>query len=179
CRYLRADRTDIRCRCCGESRNLPAHRGTLCGRQGPPDRIVGCAGDTGARGPHPRHRRRPARRRDSPGGYGRREPELDDPRGSMINPAETDLAGNRHSPSIGSAVAALAAREPMIVAAVALFIAFVATSSVFGSIANIENILRQMAPVLLLGLGMMIVVLVGVIDLSVGSVVLAGSVAAG
>src|SRR5205823_12007063 len=66
----------------------------------------------------------------------------------------------------------------MIVAGVALFIAFAATSPVFGSLANAENILRQMAPVLLLGLGMMIVVLIGGIDLSVGSVVLAASIAA-
>src|SRR5262249_14712838 len=40
-------------------------------------------------------------------------------------------------------------------------------------------ILRQTAPVLLLGLGMTFVVLVGGIDLSVGSVVIAAAVAAG
>ncbi|MFL5258233.1 MAG: ABC transporter permease [Hyphomicrobiales bacterium] len=76
-------------------------------------------------------------------------------------------------------MAGLFARQPMLVAAAVLFIVFAATSSVFGSLANIENVLRQMAPVLLLGLGMMTVVLIGGIDLSVGSVVLASSVAAG
>src|SRR5436190_8104832 len=73
----------------------------------------------------------------------------------------------------------LARREPMVVAAVVLFLAFAATSPIFGSLANGENILRQTAPVLLLGLGMTFVVLVGGIDLSVGSVVIAAAVAAG
>ena len=72
-----------------------------------------------------------------------------------------------------------ARREPMLLAAIALFAAFAATSPVFGSLGNAENILRQTAPVLLLGLGMSLVVLVGGIDLSVGSVVLASAVAAG
>ncbi len=67
----------------------------------------------------------------------------------------------------------------MLVAAVVLFLAFAATSPVFGSLANAENILRQTAPVLLLGLGMTFVVLVGGIDLSVGSVVIASATAAG
>jgi ribose transport system permease protein len=92
-------------------------------------------------------------------------------------PAQTGLAGDRLG-SLGS-IGAFAARESMAVAAVVLFIAFAATSPVFGSLANVENILRQTAPVLLLGLGMMIVVLAGGIDLSVGSVVLASAVAAG
>jgi len=92
-------------------------------------------------------------------------------------PAQTGLAGDRRG-SVGS-IGAFAARESMAVAAVVLFIAFAATSPVFGSLANVENILRQTAPVLLLGLGMMIVVLAGGIDLSVGSVVLASAVAAG
>src|SRR5206468_5799305 len=92
-------------------------------------------------------------------------------------PAQTERAGDRQG-SIGS-IGAFAARESMAVAAVVLFIAFAATSPVFGSLANVENILRQTAPALLLGLGMMIVVLVGGIDLSVGSVVLASAVAAG
>lgn len=97
----------------------------------------------------------------------------------MTTPAETRGALDRARGSFGSAAAGLLAREPMLVAAAVLFIVFASTSSVFGSLANIENILRQMAPVLLLGLGMMIVVLIGGIDLSVGSVVLASSVAAG
>src|SRR4051794_9467341 len=73
----------------------------------------------------------------------------------------------------------LARREPMVVAAIVLFLAFAATSPVFGSLGNAENILRQTAPVLLLGLGMTFVVLVGGIDLSVGSVVIAAAAAAG
>jgi len=78
-----------------------------------------------------------------------------------------------------SAALALMRREPMLVAAIVLFLVFAFTSPVFGSLGNAENILRQTAPVLLLGLGMTLVVLVGGIDLSVGSVVLASSVAAG
>jgi ribose/xylose/arabinose/galactoside ABC-type transport system permease subunit len=76
-------------------------------------------------------------------------------------------------------LAGFARREPMVIAAIVLFAAFALTSPVFGSLGNGENILRQTAPVLLLGLGMTLVVLVGGIDLSVGSVVLASSVAAG
>ena len=76
-------------------------------------------------------------------------------------------------------VVAFARREPMVVAAVVLFAAFALTSPVFGSVGNAENILRQTAPVLLLGLGMTFVVLVGGIDLSVGSIVLASAVSAG
>jgi ribose transport system permease protein len=76
-------------------------------------------------------------------------------------------------------ITGLARREPMVVAAVVLFLAFAVTSPIFGSLANGENILRQTAPVLLLGLGMTFVVLVGGIDLSVGSVVIAAAVAAG
>ena len=85
----------------------------------------------------------------------------------------------RMSPSPVKAVTALARREPMVVAALVLFLAFAATSPIFGSLGNGENILRQTAPVLLLGLGMTFVVLVGGIDLSVGSVVIASAVAAG
>ena len=53
------------------------------------------------------------------------------------------------------------------------------TSPVFGTLGNAENILRQTASVLVLGLGMTLVVLVGGIDLSVGSVVLASATLAG
>ena len=76
-------------------------------------------------------------------------------------------------------IAGFVRREPMVVAAIVLFLAFAATSPVFGSLGNAENILRQTAPVLLLGLGMTFVVLVGGIDLSVGSTVIAAAVAAG
>jgi ribose transport system permease protein len=69
--------------------------------------------------------------------------------------------------------------EPMVLVAIVLIAAFAATAPVFPTLGNAENILRQTAPVLLLGLGMTIVVLVGGIDLSVGSVVIAAATAAG
>lgn len=69
--------------------------------------------------------------------------------------------------------------EPMVLVAIVLIVAFAATAPVFPTLGNAENILRQTAPVLLLGLGMTVVVLVGGIDLSVGSVVIAAATAAG
>lgn len=89
------------------------------------------------------------------------------------------IAGAPAAPSRLATLAGFARREPMVVAAIVLFILFALTAPVFGSLANAENILRQTAPVLLLGIGMTLVVLVGGIDLSVGSVVLASAVAAG
>jgi ribose/xylose/arabinose/galactoside ABC-type transport system permease subunit len=70
-------------------------------------------------------------------------------------------------------------RNPMLVAAVLLCVVFVATSPVFGTPGNAANILRQSASILVLGLAMALVVLVGGIDLSVGSVVLASATVAG
>jgi ribose transport system permease protein len=70
-------------------------------------------------------------------------------------------------------------REPMLVAAFVLYLCFAVTAPVFPTLGNAENILRQTAPILLLGLGITMVVLVGGIDLSVGSVVLASATAAG
>jgi len=70
-------------------------------------------------------------------------------------------------------------RNAMLVAAVVLCLAFVATSPVFGTSGNAANILRQSASVLVLGLAMTTVVLIGGIDLSVGSVVLASATIAG
>jgi ribose/xylose/arabinose/galactoside ABC-type transport system permease subunit len=67
----------------------------------------------------------------------------------------------------------------MLVAAILLFLAFALTSPVFGTLGNAENIARQTASVLVLGLGMSLVVLVGGIDLSVGSVVLLSATVAG
>jgi ribose/xylose/arabinose/galactoside ABC-type transport system permease subunit len=67
----------------------------------------------------------------------------------------------------------------MIIAGLLLFAGFSATSSVFPTPANAQNILRQAAPTLVLGIGMTLVVLVGGIDLSVGSVVIASATAAG
>jgi ribose/xylose/arabinose/galactoside ABC-type transport system permease subunit len=70
-------------------------------------------------------------------------------------------------------------REPMLGVAIVLFAAFAFISPLFASLGNVENILRQTGPVLLLGVGMTLVVLVGAIDLSVGSIVIASAVAAG
>jgi ribose/xylose/arabinose/galactoside ABC-type transport system permease subunit len=69
--------------------------------------------------------------------------------------------------------------EAMIIAGFLLFAGFSATSSVFPTLANAQNILRQAAPTLVLGIGMTLVVLVGGIDLSVGSIVIASATAAG
>ena len=70
-------------------------------------------------------------------------------------------------------------RNAMLAALVLLVVLFVATSPVFGTPGNAVNILRQSASVLVLGLAMAIVVLVGGIDLSVGSVVFASATLAG
>jgi len=98
------------------------------------------------------------------------------------HPSETSAGPHR----VGAAFAAAAAgllgvlREaPMVAAGVLLFAGFAATSSVFPTAANAENILRQAAPTLILGIGMALVVLIGGIDLSVGSVVIASATTAG
>lgn len=78
----------------------------------------------------------------------------------------------------GSALGFLS-RHAMLVAAILLCLAFIATSPVFGTPGNAANIMRQSASVLVLGLAMSLVVLVGGIDLSVGSVVLASATLAG
>ncbi|MDW6025340.1 hypothetical protein SAZ10_26620 [Mesorhizobium sp. BAC0120] len=89
--------------------------------------------------------------------------------------AETSLPARSQPPRFGG----LIARNATLVAAVVLCLAFVATSPVFGTPGNAANILRQSASVLMLGLAMMLVVLVGGIDLSVGSVVIASATLAG
>jgi ribose/xylose/arabinose/galactoside ABC-type transport system permease subunit len=81
--------------------------------------------------------------------------------------------------SQGSGVAGLVARHATLAAAILLFAAFAVTSPVFGTPGNAANILRQSASVLMLGLAMMLVVLVGGIDLSVGSVVIASATTSG
>jgi ribose/xylose/arabinose/galactoside ABC-type transport system permease subunit len=73
----------------------------------------------------------------------------------------------------------LVSERAMLLAAILLFAAFALTSPIFGTLANAENIARQSASVLVLGLGMSLVVLVGGIDLSVGSVVLLAATIAG
>jgi ribose/xylose/arabinose/galactoside ABC-type transport system permease subunit len=70
-------------------------------------------------------------------------------------------------------------RNPMLFAALLLLIVFTATAPVFGTSGNAVNIMRQSASVLVLGLAMAMVVLIGGIDLSVGSVVLASATIAG
>jgi len=77
------------------------------------------------------------------------------------------------------ALGGLLSRNAMIVALILLVVLFVATSPVFGTPGNAVNIMRQSASVLVLGLAMAIVVLVGGIDLSVGSVVFASATLAG
>jgi ribose/xylose/arabinose/galactoside ABC-type transport system permease subunit len=89
--------------------------------------------------------------------------------------AETSLPARPQPPRFGGIIA----RNATLVAAVLLCLAFVATSPVFGTPGNAANILRQSASVLMLGLAMMLVVLVGGIDLSVGSVVIASATLAG
>lgn len=76
-------------------------------------------------------------------------------------------------------VGPLITRQAMLLAAILLFIAFAITAGSFASPGNLGNILRQMASVLVLGLAMTMAVMVGGIDLSVGSVVLASATVAG
>ena len=102
--------------------------------------------------------------------------EPDDPGrgGGMI--ASLDSPGSeRRMPALGG----LLSRNAMLVALVLLVVLFVATSPVFGTPGNAVNIMRQSASVLVLGLAMALVVLVGGIDLSVGSVVFASATLAG
>jgi ribose/xylose/arabinose/galactoside ABC-type transport system permease subunit len=70
------------------------------------------------------------------------------------------------------ALAGLLSDNAMLLAAILIAIVFMATSPVFGTSGNAANIMRQSASVLVLGLAITTVVLVGGIDLSVGSVVL-------
>ena len=79
----------------------------------------------------------------------------------------------------GDSLSPLMARHAMLIAAILLCIVFAATAPVFGTPANAANILRQSASILVLGLALTTVVLVGGIDLSVGSVVLASATACG
>ena len=85
---------------------------------------------------------------------------------SLTSRANADKASaGKKPPSWGS----FFARNAMLVAAIILFLAFVATSPVFGTSGNAANILRPSASVLVLGLAMTMVVLIGGSDLSVGS----------
>lgn len=73
----------------------------------------------------------------------------------------------------------LAAANSMLVVALLLLIIFGLTAQNFLSGQNIFNIFRQMSVIAVLGIGMTIVILIGGIDLSVGSVLfLAGSLTA-
>ena len=93
----------------------------------------------------------------------------------MTAPATPDLRS-----AGGPSWSGLLSRHAMLVAAVICCASlFVVTSPVFGTPGNAANILRQSASVLMLGLAMTLVVLVGGIDLSVGSVVLASATLAG
>lgn len=88
-------------------------------------------------------------------------------------------AGDRAAPRRWPTPAAFAARHAMLIALLLLVLLFAATAPHFGSRGNAVNILRQAAPILLLGLAMALVTLVGGIDLSVGSVVLASATLSG
>ncbi len=96
-----------------------------------------------------------------------------------------ETGGGTHTRGIGAEaggegwILPLLRRHAMIIAAVVILLAFALTADAFGSLGNAENIVKQAAPVLLLGLGMAMVVLVGGIDLSVGSVVLASATVGG
>ena len=92
----------------------------------------------------------------------------------MIASLETGGSGRP-----GVVLGGLLSRNAMLVALVLLAVLFVATSPVFGTPGNAVNILRQSASVLVLGLAMSLVILVGGIDLSVGSVVFAAATLAG
>ncbi|MDL1900545.1 ABC transporter permease [Anaerolineae bacterium CFX9] len=73
----------------------------------------------------------------------------------------------------------LAAANSMLVVALLLLIIFGLTAQNFLSGQNIFNIFRQMSVIAVLGIGMTIVILIGGIDLSVGSILfLAGSLTA-
>ena len=113
----------------------------------------------------------------------RGRPQPDDPGGRMnapAHPSETSAGPHRAGAAFAAAGLLGVLREaPMVVAGVLLFVGFAATSSVFPTAANAENILRQAAPTLILGIAMALVVLVGGIDLSVGSVVIASATTAG
>jgi ribose transport system permease protein len=69
-------------------------------------------------------------------------------------------------------------RHAILAAALVVLVAFALTAPSFGTPGNAVNILKQSSPILVLGLGMTLVVLVGGIDLSVGSVVLLSSTVA-
>jgi ribose/xylose/arabinose/galactoside ABC-type transport system permease subunit len=96
------------------------------------------------------------------------------------HPSETSAGPHRAGAAFAAGGLLGILREaPMVAAGVLLFAGFAATSSVFPTAANAENILRQAAPTLILGIGMALVVLIGGIDLSVGSVVIASATTAG
>jgi ribose/xylose/arabinose/galactoside ABC-type transport system permease subunit len=92
----------------------------------------------------------------------------------MIASADTP-SRERRAPAVGGWLS----RNAMLVALVLLALVFIATSPVFGTPGNAVNIMRQSASVLVLGLAMAMVVLIGGIDLSVGSVVFAAATLAG
>lgn len=77
---------------------------------------------------------------------------------------------HRASPRLN--LAALAGQYSTVIVVVVLAAFFSLTSAYFFSVENLLNILRQMAIVGVLALGMTVVVLIGGIDLSVGSVLL-------
>jgi ribose transport system permease protein len=73
---------------------------------------------------------------------------------------------------VAEQIGAWVGRLGTILVAVALFAIFSLTAENFFTLQNLQNILRQIAITAILGIGMTLVILIGGIDLSVGSVVL-------
>jgi len=89
------------------------------------------------------------------------------------------MAAATPAPALRPRLGGWLTQRAMLLAAILLFLAFALTAASFASPGNLGNILRQTASVLVLGLAMTTVVLVGGIDLSVGSVVLASATVSG
>jgi ribose transport system permease protein len=81
--------------------------------------------------------------------------------------------------NVGAVISGLLSDYSTVVVVIALVVFFGLTSEYFWSSDNLGNILRQMAIVGVLAIGMTMAVLIGGIDLSVGSVVLLSGAVAG
>src|SRR6202011_239587 len=97
-----------------------------------------------------------------------------------VHGSETSAGPQRAGAACAAAGLLGVLREaPMVVAGVLLFAGFAATSSVFPTAANAENILRQAAPTLLLGIPLFWVFLLGEPALPVGPAVIPPATPAG
>jgi ribose/xylose/arabinose/galactoside ABC-type transport system permease subunit len=91
--------------------------------------------------------------------------------GSPPSP-EARVRSARGNAGSAARIATLLGESSTLLVAVVLFLFFGLTSAHFFEIANLMNILKQMSIVGILAIGMTMVILIGGIDLSVGSVVL-------